>query len=145
MGNPAFGAAALELGPKVLINDTHQENAGIAVDAGENGIDMMQAANKGPNMFGRPDIGKLRDTGAGHLMHGFTRRIGYQMKVEQAVRHARKNRTVDGSCHEISLQVPCGKAVPKWRHSGDGSRAFHGGCGLQGCHPPANHMGKTAS
>mgnify|MGYP005742513667 FL=1 len=112
MGNPAFGAAALELGPKVLINDTHQENAGIAVDAGENGIDMMQAANKGPNMFGRPDIGKLRDTGAGHLMHGFTRRIGYQMKVEQAVRHDRKNRTAGDGCHEISLPVACGKAVP---------------------------------
>ena len=81
MGNPAFGAAALELGPKVLINDTHQENAGIAVDADENSIDMMQAPNKGPNMFSRPDIGKLRDTGASHLVHGFTRRIGYQMKV----------------------------------------------------------------
>ena len=112
VGNPAFGAAALELGPKIFIDDTHQEDAGIAVDSGENGIDMMQAANEGPHMLGRPDIGKLRDAGTGDLMHGFTRRIGYQMKVEQAVRHDRKNRTAGDGCHEISLPVACGKAVP---------------------------------
>ena len=112
MGYPAFGAAALELGAQILINDTHQQDAGIALDAGENRVDMMQAANEGPHMFGRPDIGKLRDAGTGDLMHGFARRIGYQMKVEQAVRHDRKNRTAGDGCHEISLPVACGKAVP---------------------------------
>ena len=123
MGYPAFGAAALELGAQILVNDTHQQDAGIALDAGKNRVDMMQASHKCPHMFGRPDVGKLGHAGAGDLVNSLAGRVGYQMEVEQAVRHERKNRTPGDGCHDISLLAACVKAVPDPALSGDGSCA----------------------
>ena len=74
MRDPAFGTAAFEFGAQIFVNNTHQENAGVPFDTGEDSINMMQTANKRPHMLSRPDIGKLGNTGASHLMHGLAGR-----------------------------------------------------------------------
>ena len=73
IGNAPFLAATLELGPQILIDDTHQKNPGIAVHAGKDSVDMIQTAHQRPHMFGCPHVRELRDAGTGDLMHGFTR------------------------------------------------------------------------
>jgi hypothetical protein len=68
-----FGAACLEFSAQISIDDTHQQDAGIAFQPGKDSIDMIQTANQGPDMLDGPDIRELRDTGARDLVHCFTR------------------------------------------------------------------------
>ena len=75
MGDMTFSAAFLEFGAKVGIDHTHEENTRIALDTGKHCLDMVQAANKCPDMFRGPDIGKLRDTGPCDLVYGLARRV----------------------------------------------------------------------
>ena len=71
MGNAFFGAAGLELGAKISVDDAHHQNAGVALQSGKNSFDMVQAAHQCPDMFNGPYIRKLGHAGARDLMHGF--------------------------------------------------------------------------
>ena len=64
---------------QIGINNAHQQDAGIAINAIDHRIDMRIAAHQCPHMFGCPYIGELRKAGARHLMHRFAGGIGYQM------------------------------------------------------------------
>ena len=93
MRNVAFGAALFELGAQLGIDNAHQQDTRIAFDAGEHRFYVVQAANKGPDMFRRADIGKLRDAGPCNLVHGLACRIGYEMYVKRCL------------CHRVKLGV----------------------------------------
>lgn len=90
MWDPALGAAALEFGAQVLINNTHQQNARIAVNPRKDSVDMVVAADKCPDMFSRPHVGKLGDTGARDLVYGLACGIRHQMNMQGRVIHVVK-------------------------------------------------------
>ena len=95
-----LGTAALELGAKILIHHTHQQDSRIAVNTSKDGVDMIVAAHKRPHMFGGPHIGKLGDAGAGDLVHRLAGGIRHKMDMQGRVVHVVKlgcrNRAVTG-------------------------------------------------
>ena len=100
MRDAALDTAALELGAKILIHHTHQQDPGIAVNTGKDGVDMIVAPHERPHMFGCPHIGKLGDTGAGDLVHrlagGIRHKVDVQGRVIPAVKLGCRIRAVTG-------------------------------------------------